>query len=47
MNLEAEDEDDMEELTRLYTRWTKEEEKLLEEIWIEVSQDKDIGRLFR
>lgn len=42
VNLDADDEDDMEELTHVNTRWTKEEEKLLAEIWVEVSQDKYI-----
>lgn len=41
--MDVDDEDDMEELTHVNTRWSKDEEKLLEEIWVEVSQDKDIG----
>lgn len=42
MNLDADDK--MEELgTSVNTCWTKEEEKLLAEIWVEVFQNKDIG----
>ena len=44
MDLDADDEDGLEELgTRVVRKWSKEEEKFLAEIWVEVSQDKEIG----
>ena len=44
MDLDADDENDFEELgTRVVRKWSKEEERLLAEIWVEVSQNKDIG----
>ncbi|GJS01234.1 hypothetical protein Tco_0317742 [Tanacetum coccineum] len=39
MNLDTDDEDDVEEQTRANTRWTLDEETLLTETWIEVSQN--------
>ena len=45
MNLDADDDEDLNEAgeTRARRVWNNEEEKLLVEAWIEVSQDKDVG----
>ncbi|GJR82228.1 RNA-directed DNA polymerase, eukaryota [Tanacetum coccineum] len=43
VNLDADDEDDVEEQTQANTRWTRDEETLLAETWVEVSQNDEIG----
>jgi hypothetical protein len=45
VNLDADDDDDLELAgqTRVNRKWCKAEEKLLAEIWIAISQDKDLG----
>ncbi|PWA92012.1 myb-like domain, Myb/SANT-like DNA-binding domain protein [Artemisia annua] len=45
VDLDADDDDDLEDYgqTRVSRRWTKEEEKLLAEAWIETSQDEEMG----
>ncbi|GKD36856.1 hypothetical protein Tco_1257063 [Tanacetum coccineum] len=42
VNLYADDEDDVEEQTRSNTHWTREEETLLAETWVEVFQNAEI-----
>ncbi|GKA36294.1 hypothetical protein Tco_0722785 [Tanacetum coccineum] len=42
VNLDANDKDDVEEHTRANTRWTRDEEILLIESWIEVSENTNI-----
>jgi hypothetical protein len=43
--LDADDDDDLEEAghTRARKLWSKEEEKILAEAWIEISQDQEMG----
>ena len=45
VNLDADDDDDLEEIghTRARKLWSKAEETLLAEAWIEVSQDEELG----
>lgn len=44
VDLHADDDDEVEAVgTRVNRKWTKAEEKLLAEIWIEISQDKEMG----
>ena len=45
VNLDADDDDDLEEIahTRARKLWSKQEETILAEAWIEVSQDEDLG----
>ncbi|PWA94497.1 ABC transporter Tap-like, P-loop containing nucleoside triphosphate hydrolase [Artemisia annua] len=45
VNLDADDDDDLEEVAEFRSRklWSKDEEKVLAEAWIEISQDKDMG----
>ena len=43
MNLDDDDDDDLEAVVQVSKRnWSREEEKLLVELWIEISQDKDV-----
>ncbi|GJR08827.1 hypothetical protein Tco_0791479 [Tanacetum coccineum] len=42
VNLDTDDEDDVEEQTRANTRWTRDEEILLTETWVEVSHNTNI-----
>ncbi|GKA42167.1 hypothetical protein Tco_0734827 [Tanacetum coccineum] len=39
VNLDADEEDDVEEQTRSNTRWTRDEETLLVETWVEIMED--------
>ena len=45
VDLDADDDDDVEAAVqmRVNQKWNKAEEKLLAEIWIGISQDKDVG----
>ncbi|GJY45135.1 hypothetical protein Tco_0433348 [Tanacetum coccineum] len=43
VNLDADDEDDVKEQTLTNTYWTRDEEILLTETWVEVSQNVNIG----
>jgi hypothetical protein len=43
VDLDVDDEDDVEEIgTRVNRKWSKDQEKLLAKIWIQISQDKEM-----